>query len=157
MDEGLQKTLRLIDGQALTGESGGRCEVGPGETSDVELLDAYSRAVIKVVDAVGPAVVGISVGQPRQPAAGEPAGLGSGVVITPDGYILTNDHVVHGARQVTATLSTGVSFPAVIAGSAPPRACPMRRWETPISCGWDNWSSPWATPSASSPPSPPGW
>ncbi len=119
MDEGLQKTLHLIDGQALSEGSGTRCEVGPGEASDVELLDAYSRAVIKVVEAVGPAVVGISVGQPRQAVAGEPAGLGSGVLITPDGYILTNDHVVHGAGQVTATLNSGASFPAVIVGTDP--------------------------------------
>jgi S1-C subfamily serine protease len=117
MDEHLKKTLSLIDGQELAQSSPGRCEVGPGEASDVELLDAYSRAVIKVVDAVGPAVVGISVGQPT--SAGEQGGLGSGVVITPDGYILTNDHVVAGARQLTATLPDGAALPAVVIGTDP--------------------------------------
>ena len=48
--------------------------------SDVELLDAYSRAVISVVELVGPAVVGVS-------------GVGTGMLITPDGYALTNSHV----------------------------------------------------------------
>ena len=119
MDEQLKKTLSLIDGQGLAESSQGRCEVGPGETTDVELLDAYSRAVIKVVDAVGPAVVGISVGQQMPPSGAEPAGLGSGVAITPDGYILTNDHVVHGARQLVATLSTGAALPAAIVGTDP--------------------------------------
>jgi S1-C subfamily serine protease len=117
MDEKLQQTLKLIDGQPLAEDSRGRCEVSPGEASDVELLDAYSRAVIKVVDAVGPAVVGISVGQPQSGA--EQAGLGSGVIITPDGYILTNDHVVAGARQLTATLSNGAALPAVVVGTDP--------------------------------------
>ena len=77
--------------------------MGPGDASDVELLDAYSRAVITVVDAVGPAVVSISVGQRRLRRA-EPAGTGSGVVITPDGYILTNDHVVAGATAIDGAL-----------------------------------------------------
>jgi S1-C subfamily serine protease len=54
--------------------------------SDVELLDAYSQAVISVVDAVGPAVVGVS-------------GVGTGMLITPDGYALTNSHVVSAVKS----------------------------------------------------------
>ena len=65
MDDIVKKHLRLISGQNQGENSSIRCEVKAEETSDVELLDAYSRAVIKVVDAVGHAVVGISVGRLR--------------------------------------------------------------------------------------------
>ncbi len=119
MDKQVQKTLRLIAGQAPAGGAPGRCEVGPAEAGDVELLDAYSRAVTTVVEAVGPAGVGISIGRPMPGAAGEQAGLGSGVAITPDGYILTNDHVVHGAGQLTATLEDGTSLAAALVGADP--------------------------------------
>lgn len=119
MDERVQKTLRLIAGRGPAAGALGRCEVGAAEASDVELLDAYSRAVTTVVEAVGPAVVGISSGGPAPGPAAEQAGLGSGVVITPDGYILTNDHVVHGAGQLTATLSDGTSLAAAIVGTDP--------------------------------------
>ena len=61
------------------------------QPDDSELLDAYSQAVIRAVDTVGPAVVKIDAGR---------AG-GSGVVFTPDGLILTNSHVVDRAAQLT--------------------------------------------------------
>lgn len=116
MDDLIQKALRLIEAPA--GEPAeGRGQVAPAQGSDVELLDAYSRAVIKVVEGVSPVVVGISAGREPQ-AGGEQAGAGSGVLITPDGYILTNDHVVHGARRLTATLADGKSLSANLVGSA---------------------------------------
>jgi S1-C subfamily serine protease len=74
---------------------------------DLEVLDSYSRTVVSVVDTVGPAVVSLTVGRF---GAGRPAGVqgaGSGVVIAPDGYVLTNAHVVHGAGRVQATLTDG--------------------------------------------------
>jgi S1-C subfamily serine protease len=111
-----QRTLRLIRGEE-TAKSGDRCEVKEAEKSDVELLDTYSRAVIKVVEAAGPAVVSISVG--KNPGSSEPEqmGAGSGVVIAPDGYILTNDHVVHGAKQLAATLTGGTTLAAALIGT----------------------------------------
>ncbi len=114
MDIQAQRALKLIVGEGCEAAGGGRA-VAPPETSDVELLDAYSRAVIQVVDAVGPAVVGIFVGHQEQGQAG----AGSGVVITPDGYILTNDHVVHGAGKIGVRLCDGTSLSAQLIGTDP--------------------------------------
>lgn len=118
-DKFRQRALRLIKGEE-TGKSGeGRCEVKEAEQSDVELLDAYSRAVITVAEAVGPAVVSISVGKDSGGSEPEQMGAGSGVVIAPDGYILTNDHVVHNAKQLAATFTNGATLAARLAGTDP--------------------------------------
>lgn len=86
---------------------------------DVELLDAYSRAVVAVVEAVGPAVVSITVGNQPSDHATEQVGAGSGVVIAPDGYILTNDHVVQKAKSLSVSLTDGTSLAATLIGSDP--------------------------------------
>ena len=114
--EDFQRVFNLIKDDGEAGEPLHRCEVSAEGRGDVELLDAYSRAVITVVDAVGPAVVGISAKSERKPAQG---GSGSGVIITPDGYILTNDHVVRGAKRLTATLQDGTSLDAALIGADP--------------------------------------
>jgi S1-C subfamily serine protease len=64
--------------------------------SDTEILDAYSNAVTSVADAAGPAVLRVET----RGAKGRPGGVGSGVVIAPDGLVLTNCHVVEGAKEV---------------------------------------------------------
>ncbi len=73
---------------------------------DDALLDGYSQAVMGAVDAVGPAVVKIEADR----------GAGSGVIFTPDGFILTNQHVVEGAAALRATLPDGRSLRADVIG-----------------------------------------
>ncbi len=119
MDENLQRTLRLIDGKDYGNGAQPHGIVSATETSDVELLDAYSRAVIAVVESVGKAVVSISIGKRSPGHEPEQVGAGSGVVIAPDGYILTNDHVVHRAKELTATFPDGTNLEATIAGTDP--------------------------------------
>jgi S1-C subfamily serine protease len=90
----------------------------PDETSlsDSDLLDAYSRAVVGVVERTGPAVVSISIGAPGQEDEFEPVGAGSGFVIAPDGYIVTNCHVVQGAPRIDVTFMNGDRRKASLVG-----------------------------------------
>ena len=71
------------------------------------LLDAYSQAVIKVVERVSPSVVNVRRGRSG----------GSGVIVAPDGYALTNAHVVDGAREVAVTLESGAELTAAVVGT----------------------------------------
>ena len=86
---------------------------------DIELLDAYSRAVVAVVEAVGPAVVSVTVGRKGSDVRAGPGGAGSGVIIAPDGYVVTNDHVVHDAGRLEATLTDGRTLDGVVIGEDP--------------------------------------
>jgi S1-C subfamily serine protease len=88
----------------------------PVPPEDQALLDAYSRAVIDVVERVGPAVVRLDVKAHDGPAHG---GTGSGVVVAPDGLVLTNSHVVGGAARVDVTTVEGRSLGARVVGDDP--------------------------------------
>lgn len=83
------------------------------------LLDAYSSAVIGAVDLVGPSVVHIQVEGPARDGERNPRGSGSGVIVSPDGLILTNSHVVHGAAQISASTPDGRAMPARLLGDDP--------------------------------------
>ncbi len=117
-----ENPLAWINGDAYaTGDGylGKVCEVSNEDGSDAELLDAYSKAVIKVVDTVGPAIVSISTGERNRQAEYAPTGAGSGVVFTPDGYILTNNHVVAKAKQIEAVFMDGKRLLATKMGQDP--------------------------------------
>jgi S1-C subfamily serine protease len=89
------------------------------------VLDAYSEAVVTVAEKVGPAVVNIAAVHqrmartPQGAAPFEAAGAGSGVILTPDGYILSNNHVVQGASRLEVTLADGRTFGAQLVGADP--------------------------------------
>src|SRR5688500_893964 len=99
-------------------------------TSDVDLLDTYSRAVVDAVERVGPAVAHLEVWngatEPRRArqrqmndGAPIPSGTGSGFVFTPDGFLLTNSHVVERATRIRATFADGASYDAYVVGKDP--------------------------------------
>ena len=85
---------------------------------DSDLLDAYSEAVVDVVERLGPSVVSIRVvSRGRRGEAGE--GAGSGFVVAPDGFIVTNHHVVHGADSATVVFTDGHEAAARVVGTDP--------------------------------------
>ena len=96
---------------------------------DGELHDAYSQAVIGAARRVSPSVVNIDVQVPAGPGrqqgrrqgggGGGGGGSGSGFFFTPDGYLLTNSHVVHDATQIDVTLQDGTKLPARMIGDDP--------------------------------------
>ncbi|HQU46853.1 MAG TPA: trypsin-like peptidase domain-containing protein [Pirellulales bacterium] len=86
----------------------------PPQPSDAELLDAYSRAVIRVVESIGPAVVAVARRRGQ-----ESGGVGSGAVISAEGYALTNSHVVGGQQRMVVTTHDGDALDAHVVGDDP--------------------------------------
>jgi S1-C subfamily serine protease len=110
LDTDFDNTIELIshEGFGVAEPRGGQ------RLSDDDLLDAYSRAVTSAADRVSPSVVNIDVHRrvsrsagPSRRRSSEPQGSGSGFLFTPDGFILTNSHVVRGADRLTVTLFDG--------------------------------------------------
>ena len=82
-------------------------------------LDSYSRTITDVVEKVAPAVVNIRVRHGGDARQDGPGGTGSGFVIAPDGYVLTNSHVVHNASKFEVTVADGHVFSATLVGEDP--------------------------------------
>ena len=105
----------LDDRNDPTGDQADTSASASASKMDADLLDAYSRSVTNVVENVGPSVVRLDI----RHADGSRAGSGSGVIVSPDGLILTNSHVVQGAKRAEATTLDGRSLAARVLGDDP--------------------------------------
>jgi S1-C subfamily serine protease len=116
----MRRTSAKMINTTNSGDPAGNMRHDPDRTFDDDgLMDAYSRAVVSVVEAVGPAVVSVLSGQASTHQGLDATASGSGVVVAPDGYILTNDHVVQDAARMTVILTDGTRLNASLVGKDP--------------------------------------
>jgi Trypsin-like serine proteases, typically periplasmic, contain C-terminal PDZ domain len=108
---------------------------GVNDRADTAALDAYSIAVVSASEMVTPSVVKIDVRKTGDGGGnkrvGQDGGSGSGMIFTPDGLILTNSHVIHGARHIDVTLLDGRQYQAYAIGDDPPTDVGLIRIDAP--------------------------